>query len=183
MASPAPCKSCGALLRTRRERIERRREYRTVRGQQRLRTWRVAILCRPCAETEWSEHDGTAPPSKAAQCEIETVASVVAAFPGAELVGTPRPVQSWPPAGTVFDGPVGRRTIRRDPGPPVRSCGWCRGPLGTEPVEVRREYRNVGSLARLRTWTVGTVCRACADARAAEHDGREEPAAEAVVLL
>jgi hypothetical protein len=53
---PATCARCGDLMRSP-EQIEVRREYRSVRGLRRLRTWRVALICRPCAMREWEHHD------------------------------------------------------------------------------------------------------------------------------
>jgi hypothetical protein len=39
------------------DQVEVRREYRSVSGLRRLRTWRVAVLCRGCALAEWEAHD------------------------------------------------------------------------------------------------------------------------------
>lgn len=39
------------------DQVEVRREYRSVAGQRRLRTWRVALICRQCAAEEWVQHD------------------------------------------------------------------------------------------------------------------------------
>lgn len=39
------------------DQVEVRREYRSVAGLKRLRTWRMALVCRGCAMDEWSAHD------------------------------------------------------------------------------------------------------------------------------
>ncbi|MGH9291922.1 MAG: hypothetical protein ACRD0B_00210 [Acidimicrobiales bacterium] len=37
--------------------VERRVEYRSLRDQRRLRTWRVELLCRQCTARDADEHD------------------------------------------------------------------------------------------------------------------------------
>lgn len=39
------------------DQVEKRVEYRSVQGQRRLRTWRVALVCRRCASCDWDRHD------------------------------------------------------------------------------------------------------------------------------
>jgi hypothetical protein len=39
------------------DQVELRTEYRSVVGLRRLRTWRVALICRTCAMDEWERHD------------------------------------------------------------------------------------------------------------------------------
>ncbi len=50
------CQRCGLRM-TSREMVERRLEYRSVVGLKRLRTWRLALICRACAFAEWEAHD------------------------------------------------------------------------------------------------------------------------------
>jgi len=52
------------------------------------------------------------------------------------------------------------------------TCSRCGDLLRStaDQVEVRIEYRAVGSLRRLRTWRVRVVCRACAWAEFGAHD-------------
>ena len=50
-------------------------------------------------------------------------------------------------------------------------CSRCGDPLTTaNAVEVRREYRALRDLSRLRTWRERLVCRACAFDEAECHD-------------
>ncbi|MHB1582987.1 MAG: hypothetical protein ACYCU7_18335 [Acidimicrobiales bacterium] len=75
----------------------------------------------------------------------------------------------WPPPGHAFVSVSGGRVIRRTSA--VRRCHRCRVRLSmAETVEVRAEYRAVGSLARLRTWLDYLACQRCAAAEAAQHD-------------
>jgi hypothetical protein len=39
------------------DQVERRVEYRSVATLSRLRTWRLALICRKCAMDEWEHHD------------------------------------------------------------------------------------------------------------------------------
>lgn len=57
MTGPVFCDRCGARLQSSHDQIERRIEYRSVASLRRLRTWRVALVCRLCAAAEWSLHD------------------------------------------------------------------------------------------------------------------------------
>lgn len=50
------CDLCGSPM-TSHDQVEKRVEYRSIVGQRRLRTWRVALVCRPCASDEWDRHD------------------------------------------------------------------------------------------------------------------------------
>jgi hypothetical protein len=55
--NPAICDRCGELLRSSSEVVEERVELRALRSLRRLRTWRVRLICRACAETLAFEHD------------------------------------------------------------------------------------------------------------------------------
>jgi len=50
------CWRCGDLVCSA-DQVEVRTEYRSVRTLRRLRTWRVRLVCRPCAMAEWEAHD------------------------------------------------------------------------------------------------------------------------------
>lgn len=51
------------------------------------------------------------------------------------------------------------------------SCSRCGEPLTTATaVEVRREYRALSNLSRVRTWRERLVCRRCALDEATAHD-------------
>ncbi len=52
------CGRGGAVLRSADEQVELRVEYRSVKTLRRLRTWRVRLLCRECAMSDWLDHDG-----------------------------------------------------------------------------------------------------------------------------
>ena len=45
------------MLRSADEQVELRAEYRSVKTLRRLRTWRVRLLCRGCAMSDWLDHD------------------------------------------------------------------------------------------------------------------------------
>lgn len=182
-----PCSACGSLVRFRADLVEVRTELRAASDQTRLRTWRDRHLCRACAEVEWRLHDrgsvalrpmpvrpGDDPHrSWLGWLTTDQMAERLLAFvPGSEVVEDGRRSQ-WPPPGTAFvTAPDGSRTIRQVPGADVPRCAQCASTLATAAtVEVRVEYRGAAPhLCRLRTWTEHHLCRACADALAAEHD-------------
>ena len=57
MATLGPrCETCKVPMASN-EQVEVRREYRSIVGLKRLRTWRLALICRACAMEEWSAHD------------------------------------------------------------------------------------------------------------------------------
>ncbi|HLW45142.1 MAG TPA: hypothetical protein VKR78_02920 [Acidimicrobiales bacterium] len=56
MPAAAICSSCGLRIAAH-DQVERRVEYRSVVGLRRLRTWRLALICRRCAFDEWEAHD------------------------------------------------------------------------------------------------------------------------------
>ena len=51
------CDRCGAVLRSADEQVDLRVEYRSVKTLRRLRTWRVRLVCRDCAMSDWLDHD------------------------------------------------------------------------------------------------------------------------------
>jgi hypothetical protein len=54
---------------------------------------------------------------------------------------------------------------------PLGTCSRCGGRLTTATaVEVRREYRALRDLSRVRTWRERLVCRGCAIDEASGHD-------------
>ncbi len=56
MVTTGLCERCGLRM-TSRETVERRLEYRSIVGLERLRTWRLSLICRGCALEEWEAHD------------------------------------------------------------------------------------------------------------------------------
>ncbi len=50
------CERCGLRMASY-DQVELRTEYRAVTGLRRLRTWRVALICRACAMDDWERHD------------------------------------------------------------------------------------------------------------------------------
>jgi len=55
--APVTCSRCGDLIRRSAEQVEVRIEYRSVSSLRRLRTWRVRLVCRTCADDECAAHD------------------------------------------------------------------------------------------------------------------------------
>ena len=51
------CDNCSARIESPYDAIEERIEYRRVAKLSRERTWRLRLLCRPCAELVWRRHD------------------------------------------------------------------------------------------------------------------------------
>lgn len=51
------CARCGNDMRLLADMVEVRREYRSLSGLRRLRTWRVALICRACFLDETEHHD------------------------------------------------------------------------------------------------------------------------------
>jgi hypothetical protein len=56
MTAPALCERCGLRMASF-DQVELRAEYRSVTGLRRLRTWRVALICRACAMDDFERHD------------------------------------------------------------------------------------------------------------------------------
>jgi hypothetical protein len=56
MTGPAICERCGLRMSSY-DQVELRAEYRSVAGLRRMRTWRVALICRTCAMEDFERHD------------------------------------------------------------------------------------------------------------------------------
>jgi hypothetical protein len=67
------CGRCGAVLRSADEQVELRAEYRSVKTLRRLRTWRVRLLCRGCAMSDWLDHDRPADATQEALFATTTI--------------------------------------------------------------------------------------------------------------
>ena len=56
MTGAALCERCGLRMASY-DQVELRAEYRSVAGLRRMRTWRVALICRTCAMEDFERHD------------------------------------------------------------------------------------------------------------------------------
>ena len=51
------CDNCQEPITSPWEAFEERIEYRRLAKLARVRTWKLRLLCRPCAELTWRQHD------------------------------------------------------------------------------------------------------------------------------
>jgi hypothetical protein len=51
------CDTCKKWITNAYEGYDVRRDYRTLNGKARPRSWHLSFVCRRCAEAEWEHHD------------------------------------------------------------------------------------------------------------------------------